>query len=345
MVGEQLGENMKFLICGLGSIGQRHYKNLKLLGFDDVFVFRSGKGNSDFVKKFLLEFKPKEFFDLKTALTLKPDIVFVTNPTTYHVSTALEAVRAGCHVFIEKPLSHTQENLEELFREVSKSKLIGYVAYHLRFHPLLRIVKDWLSDSKKFGRAISVHTALGERVTDWHPWEDYRTSYSCRKDLGGGVVLTQSHEIDYLYWLFGPVSQVNAIGGRLSNLEIDVEDIAKAIFKFRSGVIGSLDLDYLKSPPQRILEIVTTSGGITWDYFGKTVEFVSVKKPEDNLKISEPDNFERNTLYLLELENFIKCVQENKQPLNSLAEAYEIFKLILSVKKSMLLEGQSVQVL
>ncbi|MBI4119979.1 MAG: Gfo/Idh/MocA family oxidoreductase, partial [Parcubacteria group bacterium] len=336
---------MKFLICGLGSIGQRHYKNLKSLGYDDIFVFRSGRGDSDFVKKFLLEFKPREIFNLKEALTLKPDVVFVTNPTAYHIPTALEAARANCHIFIEKPISHTSENLEYLLNEVTKRNLISYVAYHLRFHPLLLTIKTWLSNNKRFGRAISVHAALGERVTNWHPWEDYRTSYSCRGDLGGGVVLTQSHEVDYLHWLFGPVSQVSAMGGQLSDLEIDVEDVAKAIFKFKSGVIGSLDLDYLKSPPKRTLEIVTTSGKIAWDYFGKTAEFASIKNPEDNLKISEPDNFERNTLYLLELENFIKCVQENRQPLNSLAEAYEVFKLILGVKKSMLLDGQSVRIL
>lgn len=322
----------------MGSIGQRHYKNLKSLGEDDIIVFRSGRGNSDFTSKFVSEFKPNIIYDLKEALALKPDAVFITNPTAYHIPVALAAAQAGCHLFIEKPISHSFDDTETLLAEVKKKNLVSYVAYNLRFHPLLNTVKEWLGDADRFGRAVSVHASLGERVTDWHPWEDYRSSYACRQDLGGGVVLTQSHEIDYLSWLFGPVFSVGAVGGSLGGLGIGVEDVAKAIIKFKSGVVGSLDLDYLKRPPRRGLEIVTTQGCIVWDYYGKNITFVPLKSSEKEIKLFEPEGFDRNNTFLEEVKHFLDCVRSNKGSVNPVEQGIEVLKLCLGIKDAMSVE-------
>ncbi|MEK7500706.1 MAG: Gfo/Idh/MocA family oxidoreductase [Patescibacteria group bacterium] len=335
---------MKFLICGLGSIGQRHYRNLKLLGQKDIIVFRTGKGQHDFIAEFISEFKPVVYTDLKTALSQKPCAVFVTNPTSQHLAVALRAAKAGSHLFIEKPLAHKLTGLGSLLSEIKRRNLVSYVAYNLRFHPLLAEVKEWLDNAQEFGRAVSVHASLGELVIDWHPWEDYRRSYACRKDLGGGVVLTQSHEIDYLRWLFGPIVSVNAVGGKLSDLDIDVDDVAKVLFKFKSGAVGSLDIDYLRRPPRRELEVITTKGVISWDYFGGRAEFKPISVGDNGIVITEPDGFERNTMYLLELENFLGCIQKNKQPQNSLDEGVDVLKIILAVKKSMIANGRTVMV-
>lgn len=326
---------MKFLICGLGSIGQRHFRNLKSLGENDLIVFRTGKGNTDFVDRFAAEYRPMIFTDLTEALAAKPDAVFITNPTSRHIDVALTAAKAGCDLFIEKPIADSWDGVTELQTEVNRRGLVTYIAYNLRFHPLLLRIGDWLADEDKFGRTISFHAEMAERVTDWHPWEDYHTSYACRRDLGGGVVLTQSHEFDYLYWLFGAVSQIGAMGGQLSDLGIEVEDVAKVIMKFRSGAAGSLDIDYIKRPPKRSLEIVTTRGRIFWDYFGKTASFIPLDPKEIKLVVGEPDGFERNSTFLEETQSFIRCVRERTPTINPIEQGLEVLRIILGVKESL----------
>jgi predicted dehydrogenase len=344
MVAKALGDfkrhDMKFLICGLGSIGQRHYRNLKALGENDILVYRSGKGtNQDFVQKFVNEFQPQIVTDLSQALKEKPDVALLSNPTSYHVPVALEAAKAGCHLFIEKPLSHSLEGLEDLQNVATEKKLVTYVAYNLRFHPTLVDLKKCLA-SGEYGKPISFHAEMGERVTEWHPWEDYRTSYATRKDLGGGVILTQSHEMDYLCWLFGPVKDVASFGGKLSDLDIDVEDVAKILFRFESGMVGSLDIDYLKKPPKRSLEIVTTTGRFYWNYFTEEIKFIALDGSEPFKKIQ---HVERNVTFQTQLETFLACVKQGKQTENSLSEGIRVLKTTLAIKKA-LQDGQVIKV-
>lgn len=326
---------MKFLICGLGSIGQRHFRNLKSLGVHDIAVFRTGRGQTDFVNRFIAEHKPVVFTDLAEALVTKPNAVFVANPTACHIETALSAARSGCDLFIEKPLSDTWFGVTELQNEVNQRGLITYVAYNLRFHPLLVKIKQWLGDEERFGKVISFHAEMAERVTDWHPWENYRTSYACRRDLGGGVVLTQSHETDYLHWLFGSVNRVCAIGGCLGDLGIEVEDVAKVLIRFKSGVVGSLDIDYLKRPPKRSLEVVTTQGRVFWDYFGKVLSFMPLDTKESKLMINEPGGFERNFTFAEETQDFIKCIKKRMPTMNPLDQGLEVLKIILKIRESL----------
>ncbi len=325
---------MKFLICGLGSIGQRHYRNLKALGQDEILVYRTGKGTNDFVQKFVDEHAPVIFTDLGKALECRPDAVIVSNPTARHVPVALEAARAGCHLFIEKPISNNWTGLNELRHEADKRSLVTYIAYNLRFHPFLRTLSDWLAN-ELVGKPVSFHAEMAERVNTWHPWEDYRVGYAARQDLGGGVVLTQSHELDYLYWLFGPVERVAAIGGKLGDLEMDVEDVAKMLLSFQSGLVGSLDIDYLKNPPKRSLEVVTTRGRIFWDYFGKKLDFIPVDQKYEAMSEQEPTGFERNQMFIDELNHFRDCVAGKIQSLNPLESALKVFRILLAVKESL----------
>jgi len=115
------------------------------------------------------------------------------------------------------------------------------------------------------GRSLSVRSHWGEYLPDWHPWEDYRSGYSARPDLGGGVILTLCHPLDYLRWMLGEVSDLWAFTGQLSDMEIQVEDVAEIGLRFANGVLGSIHLDFFQHPPSHHLEIIGTSGTIKWD--------------------------------------------------------------------------------
>ena len=199
------------LIAGLGSAGRRHLANLRSLGWPSIRLYRTGRSTRSDAE---LAGIPVDH-DLSTALARRPIAVIVSNPTALHVPLALDAARAGAHLFIEKPLSHDLTGIADLESLVAASGLTALVGFQLRFNPGLRQIRTWLR-ANAIGTVVSAQVHWGEYLPDWHPWEDHRQSYSARADLGGGVVLTLIHPLDYLHWLFGPVRRTQAATGRVA---------------------------------------------------------------------------------------------------------------------------------
>jgi predicted dehydrogenase len=235
---------MKFLIAGMGSIGRRHLRNLISLGENDILLFRTNHSTLD-----LDEFSGLlTFTDLNKALDQKPDGVIISNPTALHMDVAIPAAEAGCVILLEKPVSHNFEGIEKLKKVLSFGEGNLVMGFQFRYHPTLRKVVEWIK-AEEIGKPLSFICQWGEYLPDWHPWEDYRQSYAARTDLGGGVVKTLCHPLDYLSWIFGEASIRWAFTGKISSLEIDVEDMAAIHLGYENGVEGSLLLDYFRRPP------------------------------------------------------------------------------------------------
>ncbi len=316
---------MKFMIAGLGSIGRRHLRNLIALGEEDIFFYRSGQstGQDDELEGYSTE------TELDDALTNKPDAVIVSNPTALHLDVAIPAAEAGCHLLLEKPVSHTLERVDELLAAVKRGGGNVLVGYQFRFHPGLQAVKRWLMEGR-IGKPISAHAHWGEYLPDWHPGEDYRQSYASRRDLGGGVVLTLCHPFDYLRWLMGEVVLVTSWTGQIGKLDLDVEDIAEAVLEFDSGAVGHVHLDYLQRPPAHRLEIIGTEGTIRWDNAdGYASIYRSVEGQWESSAL--PDGFNRNALFIAEMKHFIDIASGDEEPTCSLADGVRTLRVALSV--------------
>ncbi|HJN62249.1 MAG TPA: Gfo/Idh/MocA family oxidoreductase, partial [Candidatus Parcubacteria bacterium] len=210
---------MKFLIIGYGSIGKRHANNLKFIlkSERDIIIYRQpGEKKVPGLKT---------FFNLKDALSEKPNAVVIATPTNSHIPIALKCAKAGTHLFIEKPVSNNLKDIKKLTKLIKRNNLITMIGCCLRFHPGLKHTKDLIAE-KTIGKIISVIAQAGQYLPDWRAGVKYQNTYSAKKSLGGGVVLDLIHELDYLYWLFGEVKSVFAFTGKSSNLTIDTEDIA-----------------------------------------------------------------------------------------------------------------------
>lgn len=302
---------MRILVIGTGSIGRRHFRNLHALGFRDLAVVRSRRRTDAPQREFFTRYRPKVFYDLRAALAEKPDAVFVCNPTSLHVPAALRAIRSGAHVFIEKPISHSRAGVGALIHEARQRKRILYVGYHFRHHPLLKTAKRLL-DAGQLGKIHSARFVTAEYLPGWHPWEDYRKSYAARRDLGGGVVLTQSHDLDLIYWFFGKPRLVTACVRSSGALGIPVDDIAVMTFKTpRCPVVVSY-LDYLSRLPVKGFAISGSRGLLEWDYHGNFLRLAPVRGKARVMKT--PRGFERNDMYLAELRDFLRCMRQGKQP-------------------------------
>ena len=144
---------------------------------------------------------------------------------------------------------------------------------NLRFYPPFKKIKQ-LIDKKIVGKPISIQVETGSYLPDWHPYENYRKSYAAKKELGGGILLTAIHEIDYLYWIFGEIKEVSSITGKFSNLKINSDDLSVSLIKFKNNLIGEMHLVFLKSQFFRSL-------------FGTLVEWFFVY-----LKVVHPPKFD-----------------------------------------------------
>jgi predicted dehydrogenase len=331
---------MKFLIAGLGSIGRRHFRNLIALGETDLVLLRTRKATlpDDELTGYPVE------TDLNEGLRKhKPDAVIVANPTSMHLDVAIPAAEAGCHLLLEKPVSHSLERLDVLKKAAEKSGSRILVGFQFRYHPTLNKARE-LIQSNRLGRILTVHAHWGEYLPQWHPWEDYRHSYAARADLGGGVIVTLTHPLDYLRFLLGEVEALWSFNGHISPLAIDVEDVAEIGLRFASGVVGGVHLNYVQRPPVQRLEIVGTKGTLRWDntegiltLFEMPAAFGSyADEPPAPIEetFSPPEGFERNQLFLAQTRHFIEVVRGESEPLGSLADGVMALHLALAAYES-----------
>jgi predicted dehydrogenase len=320
---------MKILIAGLGSIGRRHLRNLLALGEKDILLYRTHK--STIPDEELAPF-PTET-DLSAALDHHPDAVIVANPTALHMDVALPAARAGCHLLIEKPVADkwgsTLENLSQVTRDRSIKTLVGF---QFRFHPVLQQIKTIL-DTRALGRLYTFRIHWGEYLPGWHPWEDYRQSYAARRELGGGVVNTLCHPLDYTRWLFGEVHSLSAVTSKVSALELDVEDAAEITVMLESGALGSIHLDYLQRPPAHWLSVNCEKGHIHWDNETGCAKIYHAGDQRWEY-LDPPDGFERNTLFLDEMHHFLDLIFGGAESHCSLVDGIMALKLTEAVHES-----------
>ena len=325
---------MKFLIAGLGSIGRRHFRNLLALGERDILLYRTHRATlpDDELAGFPVE------TDLHAALAYRPDAVIISNPTALHLDVAIPAAQCGCHILLEKPVSHSIERVDELEQAVHQNGIKVLVGFQFRFHPGLQQVKQLLS-AGAIGEPLSARAHWGEYLPNWHPWEDYKLGYAARPELGGGVVLTLSHPLDYLRWFLGEVESLWAFTSH-KGLNMPVEDLAEIGLHFKNGAIGSLHLDYDQRTPSHQLEIIGTHGTVRWDNADGITKLARVG-PDDKAGpwqvFSPPEGFERNWMFLDEMRHFHDFMHGEAEPVCSLQDGIQALRLALAAHQEQLI--------
>jgi len=318
---------LKVLVVGYGSIGKRHIENLSKLKNIEIIVCTKRKYD-----KFLKQKKCKIYTSLTDCVKENPSFAIITNETRFHVKSALFLAKFNIHMLIEKPISYSLIQINELLTIVKKNKLIVLVGCNLRFHPSLELMRNMILKGD-LGRVISVQVENGSFLPDWHPHEKYQNSYASRNDLGGGAVLTCIHEIDYLYWFFGKIHEVLSITGKFSDLKIKSEDLSAMILKFKNNIICETHLDYFQQPSTRNCKIIGTKGTLTWNIESNIVKFYNVKNKKwfEKLKL---ENYDFNKTYIRELSHMIDCIEGKTTPINDLTDGIYTLKVALAVKKS-----------
>ncbi len=260
----------KILVIGAGSIGKRHIRVLHEIGEKNIAVLRSGKGGdlpADLVKICTV------FYSEKDAFLWCPTHLLICNPTSLHEKFIEASVKRGIPYFVEKPISDNYNTLVKLKSELDSENFYkGMVGYVLRFNELFMFIRKIISE-KVYGNVITASIKVGQYLPNWHPDEDYRKAYFARKDLGGGVIITLSHEIDLVQFLFGKINRVFAKVSKLSNLDIDVDDVTDLLVSTELCKQIHLNLNYLEPSILRAGEIYFEKGKLEYSYTTGSIEF------------------------------------------------------------------------
>ncbi|HBR22007.1 MAG TPA: hypothetical protein DD713_05490 [Nitrospiraceae bacterium] len=317
---------MKIIVVGTGSIGARHLKNLVSLGHE-VYAVDIRIDELDEIASL----SKGSFRSLDEALKIKPDAAFICTYSNSHIEPALKCAEAGCHLFIEKPLSLNMEGVDELVKTVKKRNLISMVGCNMRFHPAIAYLHDTLDGNASFSKKLWGNLEFGFYL----PFDkkDYQNSYKAKRRLGGNLIFDGIHELDYAVWFFGEPEKVLCKKGILSTLEIDTEDHAEMIVQFKSGAVCTIHMDYLQHGYSRRCKVVCEEGTIVWDFVRGDIGRITTSNPQWVWKDMKFDIY-YNQMYMDEIRYFIDCVSSGRETFNSIHQSLPALKLALAAEKS-----------
>ena len=318
---------MRLLIVGMGSIGTRHARNLLALGHT-VSGWDASPRRLDETRRAIPGFVAAT--GMEGGLTGRPDAVLVCTPPATPVAVARQAVDAGCHVFVEKPVAHASDEVPALLDAAKRAGRILAAGFNLRFLPSLRRVKALL-EAGRIGRVYSARAFFGFYLPSWRAGRDYQDNYAVSAAQGGGVLLDVIHELDYLGWLFGEPAELCCAAPHLSALAGDTEDLAEVTVPFASGPMAQVHLDYLRRVYRRDLEIIGADGVIRWDFASRAVRVLGPEPDQVELHDGASDA-PNEAMYVEEMRHFIRCLEGTEEPMVDGWEALRSLRMVEAAK-------------
>jgi predicted dehydrogenase len=313
------------LVAGCGSIGRRHARVLRALGARNLRACDPSEAQ----RAALAAETPLEaaFASYEQGLASKPSAVFVCTPPKLHVPMAAAALRAGCHVFCEKPLADTLEGIDGLQASVRESKRAFMVGLCFRYHEGLALAKRWL-DEGKIGRLVSVRCRMGEHLPTVRP--DYRTLFTSQ--YSGAFDLT--HEVDLACWFAGdlPVREVRALHGAFSDIGIRAPDVAEILVRFGDSCLASIHLDFFSRPRQRVTELLGTEGSISVEFASWDECSVSLCEKGAAAWRVQKMRTERDDMFRAEDAEFLRAATDGSPVRCTLAEARRSLEVVTAAQ-------------
>lgn len=317
---------MRVLVVGTGSIGSRHLKNLVEFG-NEVYAVDINKDNLE-----RLSSLPRaSFTSLDEALNTNPDVALICTYSNDHIVPAIKCANAGCHLFIEKPLSLSLDGIDELIEILGKKNLISMVGCNMRFHPAISYVQDTLTKNPFFSKKLWGSLEFGFYLP--FDKEDYKNHYKANKSKGGNLIFDDIHDLDCAVWFFGEPVEVLCNKSILSSLKIDTEDHVEMIIKFASGAMCTIHMDYLQHGYSRRYKVVCEEGTISWDFVLGKIGIITTLEKEWVWKDIKLEVL-YNQMYIDEIKYFTNCVLSGRETFNSIKQSLPVLKLAMAANKA-----------
>jgi len=301
---------MKVLIVGLGSIALKHIDALQSFVPEvEIFAWRQIRRGA----------APEGVVEVERIEGLNVDFAIISNPTSMHLDTIIQLLPLRCPLFIEKPVADGLSQREHVLNQVAEAGLLTYVGCNLRFLPTLQFLK---SELPKAGKVNEVSVYCGSYLPDWRPHLDYKTSYSARRELGGGVHLDLIHELDYCYWIMGMPHAVTRHLANKSHLDIDASDAAYYHLHYDT-FSTNVALNYFRRTPKRTIELVLEEN--TW-----LVDLLAGTITDQSGSMIFESKFDIRQTYVDQMVHFLNCIQTQTPTINSLDDGFKVLQMCLA---------------
>jgi len=333
-------ELKRILFIGLGGAGQRHLRLFKKKLPDvELIAYRSTNKtpllNADFsVNK---ESSIEEVYQIdicnsiNEALALKPDLAVISTPSSMHLEYAQLCASKGINVFVEKPVSNSLAGLQVLKDTVESNNVAIQVGFQRRFHPHLSKVKEIIK-SGQLGALLTVNFTVASYIPRWHPYENYLDLYACQKKLGGGVLLTEIHEIDLAVWYFGLPKSVTCVGGTYSDVGMDVEDTVSLVLDYIKFSVR-INLTFWQKHHERSLSLFGEEGCLFWNQDDDLLIEKYFNNADNNVKHVN-SNSDNDSMFDLQIKSFIENMNTLDSSVN-MNDSISSMTIIEAAKKSM----------
>jgi predicted dehydrogenase len=317
---------MRVAVLGCGSIGRRHAANLRTLAVSEVLLYdpdlRARERSS-------AELGLEAFGDLNGVWDQRPDALVIASPSAQHIPLARAGAERGCHLFIEKPLSHQLDGIEALERLAEERGLVTMVGCNMRFHPGPATVKRLL-DEGRIGSPIAARIYAGSYLPAWRPSQDYRQSYSASL-ASGGAILDVIHEIDLALWYMGPARLVAAAVLPANEIGLETDGLAELLLRHASGALSSVHLNFIQRDYRRGCQIIGTEGTLYWDFEADRVDVLRGEGVEPE-RHPLPSGWELNRMYLDELGHFLSCIESRAATVNPIGGGAAALEIALAAR-------------
>ena len=318
-------QDLSVLIVGCGSIGNRHGRVLRSLGVKDIRACDANAERVAGLVEVLPDVRVVESFE--TGLGEKPDTVFILTPPKMHIPMAMQALRAGCHVFSEKPLADTLAEFDNLVAVLEQSGRKMMVGHCFRYHEGLVKAKSMLA-AGRIGRLVSIRAVMGEHFPDVRP--DYKTLFSAK--YSGAFDL--SHEVDLAIWYAGqPVRKAHCLYGSHSDIGIEAPDLVEMLIGFEDRCLATVHLDFFQRPRRRQMELIGTEGVIIVEFASWDECTVSVYSAKENKWQTTRMVTKRDDMFAAEDREFLEAVAENKPLSCDVHEAAKSVRIIAEAQE------------
>ena len=317
---------LKAGVLGAGHLGKIH---LKLLNQSEKYTLVGFFDANKTASKSIEEEFGYQSFPSMDSLIQKCDMVVVVTPTIHHYECAKKVIEAGKHLFIEKPITQTVDEAEELLKLAHKYHVKGQVGHVERFNPAFMAVRNMI-DNPMF---IEAH-----RLAEFNP---RGTDVSVVLDL-------MIHDIDAILSVVkSKVKHINASGISVIS---ETPDIANARIEFENGCVANLTASRISLKKMRKARFFQKDAYISVDFLEKKCEVVKMKdaphEPSDFAMILtnaegvkkqiyfDNPNIDGNNAILDELETFADAITKDTTPVVTLADGTEALRVALQIIKN-----------
>jgi predicted dehydrogenase len=325
---------LKLLVVGQGSMGRRRVRNLRHLGGHEVAAFEPDPGRR---RQAAAEGEIEVFDSFPAGLEWAPQALVISTPPDHHHEYALAAAQRGLHFFTEA--SVVPGETAELIAAVGDQEIVAAPSCTLRFHPGIQLIRRRIAEGA-IGAPLAVTHHVGQHLADWHPWEDYRTFYVGRRETGAAREIVP-FELNWMTYLFGAVTAIEGTAGKLSTLEVDIDDLYAAVVHFASGVKATLVIEVISRPAIRSARIIGEGGTLIWDFGARIVREYDGRAGRWNEHPDPPPvqgpggEWVAENMYIEEMRGFVAAIERGREHYPfTLAEDQHLLEALAALERA-----------